>query len=223
MQRLLNFTREHYVEYYDLQAELADHLANAIEAKWQETPNADFEDLLRAEFKKFGIFGFTGMVEKRQAVLSKRYRGVVWHYFLEFFTLPKIMGTFGFIGLYCLALLKLPFSGMIAFVSVIVLSILSIVFAIRQKRRYNKKAKAEGRKWLFEEIIFNAGAITFLITPQLLVRAYHFLEYDFTNIWLALGFSATFVFFALVQYILFISIPKQAGEHLGKVYPEYGI
>lgn len=30
---LYQFTRNHYVEYYDLQTELVDHLANAIEAQ----------------------------------------------------------------------------------------------------------------------------------------------------------------------------------------------
>ena len=32
--RLYECTRQHYVEYYDLQTELVDHLANAIEQKW---------------------------------------------------------------------------------------------------------------------------------------------------------------------------------------------
>ena len=36
--RLYQFTRQHYVEWYDLQTELVDHLANAIEAQWQENP-----------------------------------------------------------------------------------------------------------------------------------------------------------------------------------------
>ena len=35
IERLYQFTRQHYVEYYDLQTELVDHLANAIEEQWQ--------------------------------------------------------------------------------------------------------------------------------------------------------------------------------------------
>jgi hypothetical protein len=38
--RLSLFTRQHYVEWYDLQSELVDHLANAIETQWQENPKA---------------------------------------------------------------------------------------------------------------------------------------------------------------------------------------
>ena len=32
IESLYQFTRDHFVEYYDLQTELVDHLANSIEA-----------------------------------------------------------------------------------------------------------------------------------------------------------------------------------------------
>jgi hypothetical protein len=91
--RLYQFTRQHYVEWYDLQTELVDHLANAIEQQWQENPKISFEDALQIEFKKFGIFGFMDVVEKRQAALNKRYNKIVWQHFTAFFTIPKIIST----------------------------------------------------------------------------------------------------------------------------------
>jgi SPX domain protein involved in polyphosphate accumulation len=97
--RLYEFTRQHYVEYYDLQTELVDHLANSIETQWQENPKIDFEDALKVEFKKFGVFGFSDVVEKRQIALNKKYNKIVWKHFKEFFTLPKIIGTLVVIGL----------------------------------------------------------------------------------------------------------------------------
>jgi hypothetical protein len=48
-----------------------DHLANAIETQWQENPKLSFNEALNKEFKKFGVFGFMDVVEKRQTVLSK--------------------------------------------------------------------------------------------------------------------------------------------------------
>ena len=51
IERLYVFTRQHYVEYYDVQTELVDHLASAIEKHWQEDPDQDFETLLQKEFK----------------------------------------------------------------------------------------------------------------------------------------------------------------------------
>ena len=67
IERLYQFTRQHYVEWYDLQTELVDHLANSIESQWAENPKIRLEDALQIEFKKFGIFGFMDVVEKRQA------------------------------------------------------------------------------------------------------------------------------------------------------------
>ena len=45
--RLYEFTRQHYVYWYDLQTELVDHMANSIETKWQQNPKIDFEDALQ--------------------------------------------------------------------------------------------------------------------------------------------------------------------------------
>ena len=81
------------MEWYDLQSELVDHLANAIETQWQENPKLTFDQALNTEFKKFGVFGFMDVVEKRQAVLSKKYNRLVWQHFKDFFGVPKIVLT----------------------------------------------------------------------------------------------------------------------------------
>ena len=41
--QLYKFTRQHYVEYYDVQTELVDHLANDIEQIWEEQPQLSFQ------------------------------------------------------------------------------------------------------------------------------------------------------------------------------------
>lgn len=70
------FTRQHYVEWYDLQSELVDHLANAIETQWQENPKLSFDEALNIEFKKFGVFGFMGVVEEKQKFFGKEIQSV---------------------------------------------------------------------------------------------------------------------------------------------------
>ena len=72
--RLYEFTRQHYVEYYDLQMELVDHLANSIEEQWKENPKLSFETALNIEFKKFGIFGSDKM--SKEAARYEIYSGV---------------------------------------------------------------------------------------------------------------------------------------------------
>ncbi len=91
--QIYTFTRQHYVEWYDLQTELVDHLANAIEEQWQENPKLSFNEALQNEFKKFGVFGFMDVVEGKQRFLQKKYNQIVWTIVKTFFTLPKNYGN----------------------------------------------------------------------------------------------------------------------------------
>ncbi|SEH83176.1 hypothetical protein SAMN02927937_01668 [Paenimyroides aquimaris] len=91
--QLFEFTKKHLVEHYDVQVELVDHLANAIEDQWKQNPNISFEDALQTEFKKFGIFGFTGLVEQKQAALKNHYWKIIKKEFINFFSVPKVILT----------------------------------------------------------------------------------------------------------------------------------
>lgn len=88
---LFAFTKKHLVEHYDVQVELVDHLANAIEAQWKENPNISFEDALQKEYKSFGVFGFSGLVEQKQAALKNHYWKVIKSEIIDFFSIPKII------------------------------------------------------------------------------------------------------------------------------------
>ena len=92
--QLYTFTRQHYVEWYDLQTELVDHLANAIEEQWQENPKLTFDQALQNEFKKFGVFGFMDVVEGKQRFLQKKYNQIVWSIVKTFFNILKRIRIF---------------------------------------------------------------------------------------------------------------------------------
>lgn len=63
IEKLYLFTRQHYVEHYDVQTELVDHLANDIESILKEKPYLSFEKARDVSFKKFGVFGFMEIVD----------------------------------------------------------------------------------------------------------------------------------------------------------------
>ena len=88
---LFAFTKKHLVEHYDVQVELVDHLANAIEAQWTENSTISFEDALHKEYKNFGVFGFSGLVEQKQAALQNHYWKIIKKEFMSFFSIPKIL------------------------------------------------------------------------------------------------------------------------------------
>ena len=215
---LHQFTRQHYVEFYDLQTELVDHLANAIEEQWQENPKISFEEALQIEFKKFGVFGFMDVVEKRQAAMNKKYNKIVWNHFKTFFKLPQIIGTFLAIGILFLSLKNSSQATVIVSVFAITIMVsfwVAVSFSVRKK---NKIAKAVGKKWLFNEIIFGYSSIVGLsyLPLQFLV---HF-ENHYSEIMLLI-MCVVLVFMVLLEYIILILIPSKAEEYLHQTYPEY--
>ena len=220
--RLYKFTRQHYVEWYDLQTELVDHLANSIEVQWQENPKVSFEDALQMEFKKFGIFGFMDVVEKRQEALNKRYNKIVWQHFKAFFTIPKIVIT-----LFSFFLMFFVFRNyansenliLILFFGILTLFWISLFL---QSRKNKKQYQKTGKKWLLKEIIFGHSSFAGLsyLPVQILINT------DFTDnigILKATFFSLLFVSMALCEYIILVIIPSKAEDYLKETYPEYAL
>lgn len=93
IEQLFAFTKKHLVETYDVQVELVDHLANAIEVQWTVYPDRTFEEALQVEYKKFGVFGFSSLVEEKAAALQSHYWKLIRKEMIQFFSIPKILLT----------------------------------------------------------------------------------------------------------------------------------
>ena len=91
--QLYAFTRQHFVEWYDLQSELVDHLANAIEQEWEQNPNRTFEkpEQRISEIWSFWFYGCGG--GKTKIFETENTVGSFGNYYKEFFSLPKIILT----------------------------------------------------------------------------------------------------------------------------------
>lgn len=219
VERLYTFTRQHYVEYYDLQTELVDHLANAIEEQWAENPKRTFDEALQIEFKKFGVFGFMEVVEKRQAALNKKYNKLVLNELKVFFSVPKIIGTFSALGIvfYLLKFFQEGLEiaqwlfGLLIVVFIIGLAILS--------KRNKKNTLQTGKKWLLKEIIFGYSSLAGLINLPIQF-ALHLNGKNYSDLILIL-FSLLLVLLCLTTYTVLILIPSKAEKHLKETYPEY--
>lgn len=220
IERLYQFTRQHYVEWYDLQTELVDHLANAIEQQWYENPNVHFEEALQTEFKKFGVFGFMDVVEKRQAALNNKYNKIIWGHFKDFFSVPKIIITFSLIGSLFLMLKNFKYAELISTTLIFGVIITFWIGLLIQKRKSKKQTKESGKKWLLKDIIFGYGNFAGLsyLPIQILVHV------DFeTQIGMIKGlfFSILIVSMYLIDFIILFEIPSKAEKYLEETYPEY--
>ncbi len=222
IERLFQFTREHYVEHYDLQSELVDHLANAIEQRWEETPELPFEDCIKAEFKKFGIFGFMDVVEKRQKALRKKYRKLVWGQVVDFFQLPKIILTGGLTFLLYFVVQSGKMPRLFFVLALLAFIIFIIAYTYKLQHSYKKQVKATGKKWVLEEYIFGVASI-----PSTLSSGLQFANLYFTQKWtlespyiiflICLGI----VILLILTYVGVFYLPKNAEKYLEETYPEY--
>ncbi|MBF6641489.1 hypothetical protein IVB69_08350 [Flavobacterium sp. J49] len=219
VERLYTFTRQHYVEYYDLQTELVDHLANAIEEQWVENPKLSFEEALKIEFKKFGVFGFMEVVEKRQAALNKKYNKLVLNELKTFFSIPKIIGTLSATGI-VFYLLKSFQEGILImqtiFLFLVVLYFVGMTLLWKANKRRSQKS---GRKWLFKEIIFGYSASAGLINLPLQFSI-HLKAENYPD-WVLAIYTLFMIVFVLTEYIVLVLIPSKAEKHLKETYPEY--
>jgi hypothetical protein len=215
------FTRQHYVKWYDLQTELVDHLANAIETQWEENPKLTFDEALNAEFKKFGVFGFMDVVESRQRVLGKKYNRIILKHFKTFFGVPKIIVTIVMTFSLFTILKAIQNNGYI-FLGLYLILIVFSFYEIFKSRRGRKK-KVNQKVWLLEDIISQYGSLTgVIILPlHLFIRLFNQADYFISNdLWLFV-MCFFFVLILIFNYIIFSVIPSKATQYLMETYPEY--
>jgi len=115
IEHLHEFCEFHNVKYYDVQIELVDHLALAIEKLWETEPWLTFEEALVNVAEQFGVdpfhfsnpnsllpfpvenihanSGFDVVTEARTKALERKYNRLQIRYFFEFFKLPKLLLT----------------------------------------------------------------------------------------------------------------------------------
>ena len=216
---LYKFTRKHFVEHYDVQTELVDHLANDIEAIWEENPNLSFEKARDNSFKKFGVFGFMNVVEEKKKQLGKRYRKVLWSYVKEWFGFPKALLSIS-IFLIFYYILQLTVGIYILGILLFILAISDVYFATKLKREFDKRTQKNNKKWMLEEMIYNVASFGGIMVasnlPQLFVNVN-----NVPSNTIAIVISSVLTITVIYSYITLIIIPNKADELLEEQYPEY--
>lgn len=219
IQDLYAFTRQHFVEHYDLQTELVDHLANDIESMWETQPKLSFEDAKNKAFKKFGIFGFMDAIEQKQKAMNKRYRNYLWSELRKWFELPQIIATTSLFVMFYLAYSSnyaKYFSGIIYGI----VAIWCIYKGFMLQRHFKQRKKISNKKWMLEEMIFKqAGYVSFLFLLHL-QNIFIINDTVLTSLGIIL-LSLLFTVLILINYISFEIIPNKAEELLNETYPEF--
>lgn len=159
---LHKFVKSRYVEYYDVELELVDHLANGIEEQWKAEATLSFDDALQLEYKKFGIFGFVGMVENKQAELYNHYYKITFQALKDFFSIPKIVVTAAlFLMLYAFGTTFNQHASLVYSCIFHSLFFYTLFEGFYQMRVTRKRQKSIGEKWLIDSVANQFYAIPF--------------------------------------------------------------
>lgn len=224
--QLYSFTRAHFVEHYDVQTELVDHLANGIERLLKEDSSLSFNEALQTEFKKFGVCGFQDIVQEKRKAMAKRYRGMVWRFFIQWFQWPKLVLTlaiFGGIALTMTALNQSQFKPMLFFGLLLAFTLLPLGYLIVNRKNRELDQVRGGKKWMLSELTYNLGDM--LQVPNLLFNlgalGYNTELFSIHANHFNLVFAALITLAGILNYVLLVVIPSKAETLLSDTYPEY--
>lgn len=221
--RLFDFCRKHGVHYYDLQIELVDHLAEAIENYWEQDPNRPFQQALNQSYKQFGIFSFSRIKDQKEKALRKKYNRLSWMFVASFFKLPRIILTivlslfvftlFQFvkndgiiIGIYCF--LFLPFG-------------LFYYFYYFPKKLQLKIVS--GKSFLINKHLknINSQIISAILLSFQSFTMYNLFSKGISNWALQLLVVTGIVVLSVFTYATYFYVPKKIREHFTQQFPQF--
>jgi hypothetical protein len=143
IEALFTFVRSKYVRYIDLQYELVDHLASAIEDEIQQHEHLSFDSALSRIYSRFPITGFSRFVAEKERAMTAYWRNRYFKSALSYFTPPRIFLTI----LFCIVSFQvIQVWGMKGVGILLVVSLVSKIFCsfmIVKKMRALKKKQAD--------------------------------------------------------------------------------
>jgi cytochrome bd-type quinol oxidase subunit 2 len=222
---LQEFVENHYIEWYDLQIELVDHLANEVESLMKKNKNLTFKEAVNKAFSKFGPMGFMQIAENKTVSIQKTYLRNILQEFKHLFLSHKIMGVIFSVGLLYQFIMWFPNKTWIVFfVYLLILSIplynlLKIFIKIRKKKKKREK------RYLVENVIIQSSLFLYTTTiiPLTLNSILKITDQLSKNKWQKehyLIFSIVIVILFYLYYFSFFTIPKRM---ISKVQERYKI
>ncbi|MEI8113198.1 MAG: hypothetical protein WCI54_06190 [Bacteroidia bacterium] len=226
--QLFAFCKKKGVKHYDLQIELVDHMASAIEQKWEETPDLSLAEALPSAYLQFGIYGFSKFHKIREKALQKKYTRLQWQYILEFYRLPKIIMTIA-ISLSLFTIIRL--SSNITLLSLILLGIYATSLLVYFLFFHKNKSRIElttGKSFMQIDYLnavrgslFAVGFVPFnlLTITSIVLKEFQFSQTSIYILELITSFSITL--FIYIMIALISHVPQRIKEDFIREFPQF--
>lgn len=213
---LYQFTRQHYVEYEDLQQKLVHQLTQGIETRWLTQPQLSFEDNLSQEFKTYGVLGFSTHIEAHQKAMDKLYWKLIWQEICRELTRPVSWLILIALGIGNTFLIQ-RFNTITKW---IYLSIFLIFFGYTLIRRIQRKRSKPltAKRYLLKDIIDRCNGLWMLLYLQFFIFNTFTSGLDLSNFYGAMSWAVFLSICSLFCYITTVKLPHKKTTILAALH-----
>jgi hypothetical protein len=225
--KLLIICNINKVYHYDIQIELIDHMATAIEKLWETNPELSFEEALKlAEEQLGGEEGFNTIKKAKEKEIKKKYSHLRWKYIGEFFQLPKIILTLAITIALFLIYRYVENNAVIRFVILIVFTLFNLIEGPLLSPSKFRIDLVPGKSFLLIDQLTSMEKTiqNFFMLPVMFINLYVFEYFSFaagnTIFWELLN-SFLITFMAIILVIVTHYIPRRIKEDFILEYPQF--
>jgi hypothetical protein len=220
---LFAFVKSKYVRYIDVQYELVDHLASAIEDEMQKDSKLSFDAALSKVYARFPITGFTNFIASKASSLSAFWRKRFYNLLLSYFTPPKILLT---ILIYVFAFQAIFFFGKIGLISLVFVSYAINLGFLYKHYKTIKFIEGKQQDYLFLQLSWAGAGFPFTLQYWSFILLRYVFTDDQSNTLSLLHISLQALVCALsliTAHANFTIFPKMIYDEINNKYKHLGI
>jgi hypothetical protein len=209
---LFAFVEKKRVQWYDLQIELVDHLANKIEEEFEQNPKTNFDAALAKVYLSFGIFGFARIVREKEDQLRKSNNKLWISEFKNQFVWPNLLRSI--VLFFIIKLLFTAISLEYIFIIGLALILINFIFQLISK----KKQASSNKKLLLTQYYLWPNYLGFLYYQVFSV----FWNYDsIGNVSTITGYILiAVIFLVILSYLSSMQVASKINKKARALYPE---
>lgn len=216
LKKIEEFLIKKDIIYTDLQMEFLDHICSGIEEQWEKDEQLSFDKAFHNEYKNFGIFGFSDIMEKREGDLKWYYWKQIGIHGLTWLKLPQIFFTL-LLGYGIHLVLNTSYNHVFINILFGTIVILTTYQSIRLKLQERKNKKEGKQVLLMDKVIQETQTSSFIIYSP-------YLQFIFSNDTLLFStitnivFSCIFTILVLIYYHIIYDFPKNKTKYFRHNY-----
>jgi len=206
------------VKYVDVQHELVDHIASAIEEITDEQPNLNFSQKLDLVVSKF-TKNWSELVRSKEKSMNKYWKKKTFHFIKSYFTFPKAIVS---IMMFIIISLGTIIIGKSIMASVLALTLILMIVTLVQVYRDSNFSRTLEKKYLVLRM-FYGQVTTMLFLPLCLLNIFQVFNSENTPLkdqnWYIFTTSAIAIFTIIWCHASLTEFPRMLQKEIDNKYP----